>query len=74
MPTRLLRNGSLVAAMTITFLYMATFGALPYFPTVLFQTLRGFGAAGDGPRLPRPFITGHRRSASQPRRSGWPRA
>lgn len=48
MPTRLLRNRSLVAAMTITFLYMATFGALPYFLTVLFQTLRGFGAVETG--------------------------
>ena len=42
MPLRLFRNRSLVAGMTITFLYMGTFGALPYFLTVLFQNVHGF--------------------------------
>ncbi|MFT3940227.1 MFS transporter [Rhodopseudomonas sp.] len=48
MPVRLLGNGSLVAGMTITFLYMGTFGALPYFLTVLFQTVQGFSALQTG--------------------------
>ncbi|WP_246683663.1 MFS transporter [Labrys sp. KNU-23] len=48
MPLRLFRNASLVAGMTITFLYMATFGALPYFLTVLFQNVHGFSALETG--------------------------
>lgn len=48
MPLRLFRNNSLVAAMTITFLYMGTFGALPYFLTVLFQDVHGFTALQTG--------------------------
>lgn len=48
MPLRLLRNRSLVAGMAITFLYMATFGTLPYFLTVLFQTVQGFSALQTG--------------------------
>ncbi|HWH96244.1 MAG TPA: MFS transporter [Baekduia sp.] len=40
MPARLLRNRSLLVAITVTFVYMATFGALPYFLTVLFQTVQ----------------------------------
>ncbi|MEZ2409308.1 MFS transporter [Bosea sp. RCC_152_1] len=48
MPLRLFRNKSLVAAMTITFLYMGTFGALPYFQTVLFQNVHGFTALQTG--------------------------
>ena len=48
MPMRLLRNRSLVAGMTITFLYMGTFGALPYFLTTLFQTVQGFTALQTG--------------------------
>lgn len=48
MPLRLFRNRSLVAGMTITFLYMGTFGALPYFETVLFQTIHGFTAFQTG--------------------------
>jgi EmrB/QacA subfamily drug resistance transporter len=39
MPTRLLTNRSLAVAITVTFIYMGTFGALPYFLTVLFQTV-----------------------------------
>lgn len=48
MPLRLFRNRSLVAGMTITFLYMGTFGALPYFLTVLLQTVHGFTALQTG--------------------------
>jgi EmrB/QacA subfamily drug resistance transporter len=48
MPLRLFRNRSLVAGMTITFLYMGTFGALPYFLTVLFQNVHGFTALQTG--------------------------
>jgi len=48
MPMRLFRNRSLIAGMTITFLYMATFGALPYFLTTLFQTVQGFTALQTG--------------------------
>ncbi|MER8759937.1 MFS transporter [Mesorhizobium sp. M0563] len=48
MPLRLFHNRSLVAGMTITFLYMATFGALPYFLTVLLQNVHGFTALQTG--------------------------
>jgi EmrB/QacA subfamily drug resistance transporter len=48
MPPRLFRNRSLIVGITITFLYMATFGALPYFLTVLFQTVHGFTAWQTG--------------------------
>lgn len=48
MPMRLFRNRSLVAGMSITFIYMGSFGALPYFLTVLFQTVMGFGALETG--------------------------
>ncbi len=48
MPLRLFRNRSLVAGMTITFLYMATFGTLPYFLTVLFQNVQGYSALETG--------------------------
>ncbi|MDX8490043.1 MFS transporter [Mesorhizobium sp. VK22B] len=48
MPLRLFRKRSLVAGMTITFLYMGTFGALPYFLTVLLQTVHGFTALQTG--------------------------
>ena len=48
MPMRLFRNRSLVAGMTITFLYMGTFGALPYFLTTLFQIVQGFSALQTG--------------------------
>ncbi|MER9546306.1 MFS transporter [Mesorhizobium sp. M0437] len=47
-PLRLFHNRSLVAGMTITFLYMATFGALPYFLTVLLQNVHGFTALQTG--------------------------
>lgn len=48
MPLRLFGNRSLVAGMTITFLYMGTFGALPYFLTVLFQNVQGLTALQTG--------------------------
>ncbi len=48
MPMRLFRNRSLVAGMSITFIYMGSFGALPYFLTVLFQTVMGFSALETG--------------------------
>ncbi|MBA8881931.1 MFS transporter [Phyllobacterium myrsinacearum] len=48
MPLRLFRNRSLVAGMTITFLYMGTFGALPYFLTILLQNVHGFTALQTG--------------------------
>ncbi|MGH4028533.1 MFS transporter [Actinomycetota bacterium Odt1-20B] len=48
MPFRLLRNRSLSVGSAITFLYMATFGTLPYFLTVLLQTVHGFSALQTG--------------------------
>ncbi|TIU09124.1 MAG: MFS transporter, partial [Mesorhizobium sp.] len=48
MPLRLFHNRSLVAGMTITFLFMGTFGALPYFLTVLLQNVHGFTALQAG--------------------------
>lgn len=48
MPLRLFGNANLLAGMTITFLYMATFGTLPYFLTVLFQNVQGMTALQTG--------------------------
>ena len=48
MPVRLFGNRSLVTGMTITFIYMGTFGALPYFLTVLFQSVHGYTALQTG--------------------------
>lgn len=48
MPPSLIGNRSLRAAGAVTFLYMASFGALPYFLTVLFQTVRGASALETG--------------------------
>jgi EmrB/QacA subfamily drug resistance transporter len=48
MPVRLFRNRNLVAGIMMTFLYMGTFGALPYFLTVLFQNVQGFTALQTG--------------------------
>ncbi|WP_287105142.1 MFS transporter [Mesorhizobium sp.] len=48
MSLRLFHNRSLVAGITITFLYMGTFGALPYFLTVLLQNVHGFTALQTG--------------------------
>jgi len=48
MPVRLFRNRSLVTGMVITFIYMGTFGALPYFLTVMFQSIMGYSALQTG--------------------------
>lgn len=48
MPMRLFGNRSLAAGMAITFIYMGTFGALPYFLTVLFQSIQGYSALQTG--------------------------
>ncbi|SDM63202.1 MFS transporter [Nonomuraea jiangxiensis] len=48
MPPRLFGNRSLVAGITVTFIYMATFGTLPYFLTVLLQTVHRFSALQTG--------------------------
>lgn len=45
---RLFRNHSMVTGMVITFIYMGTFGALPYFLTVLFQSVQGYSALQTG--------------------------
>lgn len=48
MPVRLFGSRSLVVGMTLTFIYMGTFGALPYFLTVLFQNVLGYSALQTG--------------------------
>lgn len=48
MPVRLFKNRSLATGMVITFFYMGTFGALPYFLTVLFQSVIGYSALQTG--------------------------
>ncbi|QCI67323.1 MFS transporter [Phreatobacter stygius] len=48
MPLRLFGSRSLAAGMTITFISMGTFGALPYFLTVLFRKVHGFSAYQTG--------------------------
>ncbi|WP_036746238.1 MFS transporter [Paenibacillus sp. UNC451MF] len=48
MPPFILRNRSLVAGMTITFIFMGTFGAIPYFLTILFQNVHQYSALQTG--------------------------
>ncbi|OIX90497.1 MFS transporter [Pantoea sp. Ae16] len=48
MPVRLFTNHSLVTGMVITFIYMGTFGALPYFLTIMFQGIMGYSALQTG--------------------------
>ncbi|GHE89533.1 MFS transporter [Amycolatopsis deserti] len=48
MPFRLFTNRSLTMGMTVTFIYMATFGVLPYFLTVLMQSVHGYSALETG--------------------------
>ncbi|MEU6431255.1 MFS transporter [Microbispora sp. NPDC046973] len=48
MPFRLFRNRSLTVGMLVTFIYMATFGVLPYFLTVLLQSVHGYSALQTG--------------------------
>ncbi len=45
---RLLRNRPLTVAITVTFIYMATFGTLPYFLTLLLQEVHGYNALRTG--------------------------
>lgn len=48
MPLRLLRNRQLRGGITITFIFMATFGAVPYFLTVaLFATMDRNGVSSS---------------------------
>ncbi|WP_309113352.1 MFS transporter [Saccharothrix sp.] len=48
MPFRLLHNRSLLVGVTVTALFMGTFGALPYFLTVLLHTVHGFSPLAAG--------------------------
>ncbi|MBE1440920.1 MFS transporter [Paenibacillus sp. OAS669] len=48
MSIHLFHNRSLITSMVITFIYMATFGALPYFLTTLFQNVHGYSALQTG--------------------------
>jgi len=48
MPLGLFRNRSLSVGVSVTFLYMATFGTLPYFLTVLLQSVHQFSALQTG--------------------------
>ncbi|MGI5325103.1 MFS transporter [Actinomadura nitritigenes] len=48
MPFRLFRNRSLTIGLTVTFIYMATFGVLPYFLTMLMQSVHGYSALETG--------------------------
>ncbi|GAB2584844.1 MFS transporter [Streptomyces capparidis] len=48
MPFRLFRNRNLTVGMTVTFIYMGTFGVLPYFLTVLMQSVHGYSALETG--------------------------
>lgn len=48
MPLRLLLSGNLATAMALTFMFMATFMALPYFTTELFQRVFGFSPMETG--------------------------
>ncbi|MFF5468742.1 MFS transporter [Streptomyces achromogenes] len=48
MPFRLFNNRNLTVGMLVTFLYMATFGVLPYFLTVLMQSVHGYSALQTG--------------------------
>ncbi|MEU7531672.1 MFS transporter [Saccharothrix sp. NPDC042600] len=48
MPFRLLRNRSLLVGVSVTALFMGTFGALPYFLTVLLHTVHGFSPLAAG--------------------------
>ncbi|EIV93483.1 MFS transporter [Frankia sp. QA3] len=45
---RLLRNRPLTVAITVTFIYMGTFGTLPYFLTRLLQEVHGYSALRTG--------------------------
>ncbi|MEV0086557.1 MFS transporter [Saccharopolyspora sp. NPDC050642] len=58
MPLRLLRHRSLVGAMAITAVFMATFGIQYYFLTLHFQQVLGFSALATGLAfLPQTLVT-----------------
>lgn len=48
MPLHLVGNRQLVTGMATTFVFMGTFGAMPYFFTVLFQSVYGYSALRTG--------------------------
>lgn len=48
MPIYLLRNRNLLSGLSTTFIYMGTFGAIPYFLTSLFQNVHQFNALQTG--------------------------
>ncbi|MBV4365346.1 MFS transporter [Erwinia phyllosphaerae] len=48
MPLTLLKNRYLLSGVVITFIYMGTFGALPYFETILFQDVLKYSALKTG--------------------------
>ncbi|GAA2586284.1 MFS transporter [Actinomadura fulvescens] len=48
MPLRLFTNRSLSAGMAITFTFMGTFGALPYFLTIYLQSVHGYSPLATG--------------------------
>ncbi|WP_341770593.1 hypothetical protein [Actinomadura rubrisoli] len=58
MPFRLFGNRNLVVGVVVTAIYMGTFGALPYFLTVLFQSVHGFSALEAGLAFLIPSIAG----------------
>lgn len=47
-PARLFAHRGLITAMAVTALYSATFSSLPYFLTLYFQNVRGYGAFATG--------------------------
>ncbi len=48
LPLRLFRNRNLSTGTVVTFVFMGTFGALPYFFTVYFQSVHGYSATRSG--------------------------
>ena len=48
MPPKLLGNRNVAVGVLVTFIYMGTFGALPYFLTVLLQNVHQFSALETG--------------------------
>jgi MFS family permease len=48
LPPRLLANRSLMTAVAIAFMFMATFGSLLYFLSIYFQNVRGYDALQTG--------------------------
>ena len=48
MPLRLFRNRNLSTGTVVVFVFMGTFGALPYFFTIYFQNVLGYSAVQSG--------------------------